>query len=274
MTHAHMHARTHAHTHTHTHTHTHIHTILRGRHLSPVSSLVSSSTFLSCRHEANLACPFPLWSLMRTLATLYFSLGDVLCFHFYSEYDQHIFFTASISFQLLLGVRCVFLFSHMFVLITQFWFLSCCCCCIWVCVCVCEHRFHPSIHPVLWEHVHACVSVLTSYPPHPPHFSEQIMSAGADWNDFEFSKAPNPWEHTCSCKPQTVQVPHFKRLLSFSPSPLFAHSFSPPPPAWLQLYPSTEPGAYWNTFPWSSLLFKVDFHPRARFEGRGGGSDR
>ena len=141
----HMHTCTHARTHTHTHTHTH--TILRGRHLSPVSSLVSSSTFLSCRHEANLACPFPLWSLMRTLATLYFSLGDVLCFHFYSEYDQHIFFTASISFQLLLGVRCVFLFSHMFVLITQFWFLSCCCCCIWVCVCVCVWAQIPSIHP-------------------------------------------------------------------------------------------------------------------------------
>lgn len=96
------------------------------------------------------------------------------------------------------------------------------------------------------------------------------MSTEADWNDFEFSKAPNPWEHTCSCKPQTVQVPHFKRLLSFPPSPLFARSFSLPPPRMAATLPlSTEPGAYWNTFPWSSLNFKVDFHPRARSEGGG-----
>lgn len=138
-------------------------------------------------------------------------------------------------------------------------------------MCVFEHRFHPSIHPVLWEHVHACVSVSTSYPPYPPHFSEQIMSVGADWNDFEFSKAPNPWEHTCSCKSQS-----YRCLISKDSSPplflslaAFPLSFSLPPPLRLQLYPSTELEAYWNTSPWSSLHFKVDFYPRARSEGGG-----
>lgn len=127
---------------------------------------------------------------------------------------------------------------------------------------------HPSSPLRTCSRLRECITIIS--PSYPPFFSEQIMSVGADWNDFEFSKATNPWEDTCSCKPQM-----YRCLISKDSSPpLFLSFFLSflshflPSPLWLQLYPSTELEAYWNTSPWSSLHFKVDFRPRARPEGK------
>lgn len=111
--------------------------------------------------------------------------------------------------------------------------------------------------PPVWVYHHYILSI--------PHVSEQIMSIEADWNYFEFSKAPNPWEHTCSCKPQM-----YRCLISKDYSPPLFFSLSPFP---LSFSPSTLTAAtlplHWTSgllkyLLWSSLHFKVDFHPAAK----------
>lgn len=111
--------------------------------------------------------------------------------------------------------------------------------------------------PPAWVYHHYILSI--------PCVSEQIMSIEADWNYFEFSKAPNPWEHTCSCKPQM-----YRCLISKDYSPPLFFSLSPFP---LSFSPSTLTAAtlplHWTSgllkyLLWSSLHFKVDFHPAAK----------
>ena len=137
-------------------------------------------------------------------------------------------------------------------------------------VCVCVNRFHPSIQS--FENMFIPVWV---YKHHTPLSSPQLTSIDTHCSHFEFSKAANPWEHTCPCKPQTYRCliskdsspPLFRSLIPF-PSlifslPHYGCNANPPP------HTHTQLEAHWNTFPWPCLHFKVDFHPRARPEGHG-----
>lgn len=81
------------------HTHTHIHRLPWGFIIYLLFPLVSSSTFLSCRHQANCSHSFTLWSLMRTSATNCFSVSFMFIYIFrfqifYNKDDLNIVFIA------------------------------------------------------------------------------------------------------------------------------------------------------------------------------------
>lgn len=122
----------------------------------------------------------------------------------------------------------------------------------------------------------------TSHPRiHTRTFSEQIMGIRADCDDFEFSKAANPWETYLFLQASNVQVPHFKGLHPL-PSPLFySLSLTPSPTPHFPLPTATATPHGCNftprlnqrpieiPSPRSRLHFKVDISPSGQTRGGG-----
>lgn len=137
------------------------------------------------------------------------------------------------------------------------------------CVCVCENT--DSIHPVLWEHVHACVTVSTSYPP----ISSSLLRT--DYEHWSWLK----WLWILQSLLTSGNVPVLAGLkrtgASFQKTPALLslslpHSFPSlifSSPLTAATLPLDWTRGLLKYLPWSSLHFKVDLSPLSQTRGGG-----
>lgn len=151
------------------------HTVLLGG-----GNHVSSSSFPSRHHKLNCAHFFTLWSVIGTSATFLLLEMPSRSSNFKIKIISKLFLESS-----------VFSFrpdNYPFSKEAKWAVIHHVCLNDSHCVCVCVRTQIPSIQS--FENMFTPVWLYQHHiPPYPPHFSEQIMSIGADWNDFEFSKA-------------------------------------------------------------------------------------
>lgn len=145
-------------------------------------------------------------------------------------------------------------------------FLSCYCVCVWMCVSA--DSIHPSIQS--FENMFTPVWVYQHHIP-PILLTSQNRLWALEMTEMTLNPpkplTPGNIPVLASLKRTGASFQKTPALLSFLSLTPFPLSFSPSPPHGCNFTPSTELEAYWNTSPWSSLHFKVDFHPRARSEG-------